>query len=161
MFSGQEIQAKQHEAPFLSYEEEQTLLTWLDDNKLVRDIVIVALHTRMRRGEIFDLQWMDVDIDRDRILVRKTKSSKERFIPMNETVKQLLLSLPQTGEYVFPSPQAGGKLTDIKKSFGSAVKVAGIKNFRFHDLRHTFATRLADEATDPFTLMSLLGHADL
>ena len=123
MFSGQEIQAKQHEAPFLSYEEEPTLLTWLDDNKLVRDIVIVALHTRMRRGEIFDLQWMDVDIDRDRILVRKTKSSKERF--------------------------------------GSAVKVAGIKNFRFHDLRHTFATRLADEATDPFTLMSLLGHADL
>lgn len=69
--------------------------------------------------------------------------------------------ITQESEYVFPSPQTGEQLTDIKKSFRTAVNEAGIKNFRFHDLRHTFATRLADEGTDIFTLKEILGHADI
>lgn len=144
----------------LSDDEEMGLFAGLEDNDLIRNITLFALNTGLRRGEIFNLQWPDVDLERDRIIVRKTKSSHERFVPMNRTVRELLLSLARTGGYVFPSPQTGGRLVDLKKGFSRALEEAGIKNFRFHDLRHTFATRLAPE-TDVFTLKEILGHADI
>ncbi len=145
----------------LADQEELELLEKLEDNCLVRDIVIFALNTGLRRGEIFDLQWPDVDLGRERIIVRKTKSSKERFVPVNETVKDLLVSLKRTSEFVFPSPQTGVRLIDLKTGFVRAVTEANIRNFRFHDLRHTFATRLADVGIDVFTLKEILGHADI
>ncbi len=81
---------------------------------------------------------------------------------MNATVRELLQSLPRLlSDYVFPSPKTVGRLTDIKKGFRGAVDTAGIENLRFHDLRHTFATRLADAGTDAYTLMEIMGHADL
>ena len=64
-------------------------------------------------------------------------------------------------DYVFPSPKTVGRLTDIKKGFRRAVDMAEIENLRFHDLHHTFATRLADAGTDAYTLMEIMGHADL
>jgi integrase len=113
-------------------------------------------------GRVFALltNGPDVDFERERILVRKTKSSKERFVPVNRTVRKLFVSLARTSYYVFPSPQTGDRLVDLKKGFSCAVKEAGIKNFRFHDLRHTFATKLSPE-TDVFTLKEILGHADI
>jgi integrase len=146
----------------LSDAEESELLAKLKGKDLLRSIVIFALHTGMRRGEIFDLQWADVDFERRRLIVRKTKASKERFVPMNATVSELLRSLPRPlSEYVFASPHTAGRLTDIKKGFRSAALKAEIENLRFHDLRHTFATRLADAGTDAYTLMEILGHADI
>lgn len=146
----------------LSDEEEAELLATLEDNDLIRCIVIVALNTGLRRGEIFNLKWPDVDFQRGRLIVRKTKASKERYVPMNATVRELLASIPRLlTDYVFPSPKTTGRLTDIKKSFRSAVDLAEIDNLRFHDLRHTFATRLADAGTDAYTLMEIMGHADL
>lgn len=146
----------------LSDEEEVALLTTLEGNNLVRSIVIVALNTGLRRGEIFSLKWPDVDFQRGRLIIRKTKANKERFVPMNATVRELLQSLPRLlSDYVFPSPKTVGRLTDIKKGFRGAVNMAGIENLRFHDLRHTFATRLADAGTDAYTLMEIMGHADL
>jgi len=146
----------------LSDEKEVELLTSLEGNDLIRSIVIVALNTGLRRGEIFSLKWTDVDFQRGRLVIRKTKASKERFVPMNATVKELLRSIPRLlSDYVFPSPKTVGRLTDIKKSFRGAVDMAGIENLRFHDLRHTFATRLADAGTDAYTLMEIMGHADL
>jgi len=146
----------------LSDEEEVDLLATLEGNDLIRCIVIVALNTGLRRGEIFSLKWSDVDFQRRRLIIRKTKASKERFVPMNATVRELLLSLPRLlTDYVFPSPKTEGRLTDIKKSFRSAVDLAEVENLRFHDLRHTFATRLADAGTDAYTLMEIMGHADL
>lgn len=145
----------------LSDKEEIELFAKLEDNDLIRNVTLFALNTGLRRGEIFNLQWPDVDIERGRIIVRKTKSSQERFVPINGTVRKLLLSLVRTSDYVFPSPQTGGRLVDLKKGFSRAVEEAEIKNFRFHDLRHTFATRLADEGTDVFTLKEILGHAEI
>lgn len=146
----------------LSDEEEGELLTTLAGNDLIRSIVIVALNTGLRRGEIFSLKWSDVDFQRGRLTIRKTKASKERFVPMNATVRELMHSLPHLlSDYVFPSPKTVGRLTDIKKGFRGAVNMAGIENLRFHDLRHTFATRLADAGTDAYTLMEIMGHADL
>jgi len=145
----------------LSGEEETQLFSALDDNELVKQIVTIALHTGLRRGEIFNLKWFDVDFNRGLVQVRESKSGKKRIVPMNATVRTLLGGLKRTSEYVFPSPKTGGKLTDIKRSFRKAVGDAGIGNFRFHDLRHTAATRMADAGADAFTLARILGHSDI
>ncbi len=145
----------------LSDDEEIELLARLKVNDVIRTITLFALNTGLRRGEIFNLQWPDVDLERARIIVRKTKSCQERFVPMNRTIRELLLSLVRASDHVFPSPRTGGRLVDLKKGFSRAVHEAGITNFRFHDLRHTFATRLADAGTDVFTLKEILGHADV
>lgn len=146
---------------FLSTEEEIGLFRELEDNPLLANLVRFALNTGLRRGEIFDLEWRDVDFRGDLILVRKTKADRERFVPMNPTVKQLLLTLRRTSDHVFPNPKTGAKLNDIKTGFRGASRRAGIINFRFHDLRHTAATRMAEGGADAFTIMEILGHSDI
>jgi integrase len=145
----------------LSGEEETKLFSTLGENDLVKNIVTVALHTGMRRGEIFNLKWFDVDFPRSLIQTRESKSNKKRLVPMNETVLNLLGNLKRKSEYVFPSPKTGGRLDNIKRSFRRAVSEAEIKDFRFHDLRHAAATRMADAGADAFTLMRILGHSDI
>jgi len=80
---------------------------------------------------------------------------------MNLTVRTMLQNLKRKSEFVFPSPKTGGRLDNIKRSFRRAVNEAEIKDFRFHDLRHTAATRMADAGADAFTLMKILGHSDI
>jgi integrase len=145
----------------LSSEEEAKLFAALGENELVKNIVQVALHTGLRRGEIFNLKWFDVDFNRNLIQIRESKSGKKRLVPMNETMRNLLGNLKRKSEFVFPSPKTGGRLDNIKRSFRRAVDEAEIKDFRFHDLRHTAATRMADAGADAFTLMKILGHSDI
>lgn len=145
----------------LSDEEESRLLAGLSDNEPVQQIVTLALHTGLRRGEIFNLAWADIDFGRRTILVQQSKSGKKRIVPMNATVTEMLRNMTRRGELVFPSPRTGGKLIEIKRSFNRAMKEAKIKNLRFHDLRHTAATRMADAGADAFTLMKILGHSDI
>lgn len=145
----------------LSVSEEQKLFESLMGNELVRDIVTTALNTGLRRGEIFHLKWFDLDFTRGLINIQESKSGTKRSVPMNETVKRLLISLKRKSEYVFPSPRTGGRLVDIKKAFRQAVDQAGLKDFRFHDLRHTAATRMADSGADVFTLARILGHSSI
>ena len=145
----------------LSSAEETKLFAALGENELVKNIVLVALHTGMRRGEIFNLKWFDVDFTRNLIQIQESKSNKKRLVPINETIRTLLDNLPRTNEFIFPSPKTGGRLDNIKRSFRRAVNIANIKDFRFHDLRHTAATRMADAGADAFTLMKILGHSDI
>ena len=74
---------------------------------------------------------------------------------------EILKSLPKENEFVFPNPKTDQPLTDVKKEFKTARENAGIENFRFHDLRHTTATRLAENCVDAFTIAEILGHTDL
>lgn len=145
----------------LSADEEERLFAALGENELVKRIVTLALHTGMRRGEIFNLKWFDVDFNRMFIQIRESKSNKKRLVPMNETVQKMLLSIKRKSEFVFPSPKTGGRLDNIKRSFRRAVNEAQVKNFRFHDLRHTAATRMADAGADAFSLARILGHSDI
>ncbi len=145
----------------LTTDEEETLFKGLADFEWVGQIVLFALHTGMRRSEIFNLQWFDVDMVRETAHVRQSKNGKARAVPMNETVKGMLQRLPKTSEYVFPSPKTGGRVMDVGRQFERAVKETGLISFRFHDLRHTAATRMADAGVDPFTLAYIFGWSDI
>lgn len=117
----------------------------------------------MRRGELFNLTWEKVDFARDVIYVINTKSGKDRVVPMNQIVRDELTKMKDqsTSESVFVSHRTGINLTETKKGFNAACSEAGIKNFRFHDLRHTAGTRLADAGVDAFTIKEILGHSSI
>lgn len=143
----------------LTYAEEARLLDHSPD--YLRPVLIIALNTGMRRGEILRLRWEDVDLDQGHIAVRKTKSGKDRLIPINAQVRDVFSFLwPLRGKsgLVFPNPATGKPYTEVKKSFKEACRKAKIDGLRFHDLRHTFASRLVEAGVDIVTIRDLLGH---
>jgi integrase len=140
---------------YLSQDEETELTKALTGRRAyLKEIIILALNTGMRKGEILSLEWRNVDFSRNLIIVTNTKSGKDREIPMNSAVREALEGLSREGEKVF-------KIDWIKKAWASALIEAKIQNLRFHDLRHTAATRLADAGADAFTIASILGHATI
>lgn len=147
--------------------EEEQLLTACDKIRAphLKSLITLALNTGMRRGEILGLTWNQIDLEQRTIHVQdsKTKSSNRR-IPMNETVRGLLTKLEanRQGDLVFPSHRKQGHpFRDPKVAFLKAVRLSGIPHIRFHDLRHTFATRLVRAGVDLITVQQLLGHAKI
>ncbi len=123
---------------FLEKEEIVRLLP--NCNEYLRPIIVVALNTGMRRGEIFHLKWHDIDFKRDIIYLYETKNGEKRVIPMNEIVKSTLIKVKKdpNSPYIFHNDD-GRPYYNLRKSFFTACKKAGIINFHFHDLRYTFA----------------------
>ncbi len=145
---------------FLERSEIERLL--LVCNKTLRSIVVVALNTGMRRGEILGLKWRDLDIKRSIIYLNDTKNGERREIPINEQVKTELIRIrkhPQS-DFIFYKKD-GSNIGDIKKGFLTAMRKSGIKDFRFHDLRHTAASHLVMSGADLNTVRELLGHKSL
>ena len=125
-------------------------------------IVVTALHTGMRREEILRLMWRSVDLDHRTIRVEKSKNNESRTIPMNETLYRVVSGLSRHSDsaYVFPAKE-GRPYTDVPKTFRKAVKEAKVEHFRFHDLRHTFASYMIMNGCDVKTLQELMGHKDI
>lgn len=152
---------------YLTQEEEDRLLSEMSGARAhLKAVVQIAINTGMRRGEILGLRWSWIDFIRGFIHLpsEATKTAKPRSIPMNQLVRALLTDIRETresSEFVFASPKTSGSLTDIKHGFVSACEDAKVIDFKFHDLRHTAATRLADAGADPFVIAEILGHSDL
>ncbi|MBI3653811.1 MAG: site-specific integrase [Acidobacteria bacterium] len=147
---------------YLSAEEEARLLRQcIGEREHLRPIILLAINTGMRRGEILALRWSQIDFLRNLIHLSNTKSGKGRDVPINSTVREVLLKLDQSKEFVFVSPKTGLALVEIKHAFARACEEAEVSDFHFHDLRHTAATRMADAGVDAFTIAAILGHADL
>jgi len=143
----------------LTAEEEERLLEASSEH--LRPILITALHSGMRRGEILSLEWHQVDLTRRTIRVEKTKSGRTRIIPVNDLLFDELMSLKKKdgkAEHVFLNPRTGKPIGDVKTAFNAAKRRAGIKGLRFHDLRHSFASRLIALGVDLITVKDLLGH---
>jgi len=131
---------------------------------VLRSIISVALHTGMRLQEILSLRWAQVDLDEMILTVERTKSGKARTIPLNVALHDelsRLRSLDGRTPFVFPNPKTGKSLTTVKTAFVAACRRAGIAGLRFHDLRHTFGSRLVEKGADIETVRSLLGHASI
>lgn len=131
----------------------------------LKPLVLLALDTGMRRGELFNLKWTDVAFDRNMLTIqgKTAKSGKTRHIPMTDEVFDILKRWSGNGnksEYVFPSAD-GGIMNNIKTSWTRLLKKAEINNFRFHDCRHTFASRLVMNGVDLNTVRELLGHGSI
>ncbi len=97
------------------------------------------------------------------ILLEITKNGERREIPIDNTLKEMFNSMPYSIEsiYVFTDPKTGESYKSIKSSFSAALKKAGIGDFRFHDLRHTFASHLVMAGVDLISVKELLGHKSL
>ncbi|EIO5099434.1 site-specific integrase [Vibrio parahaemolyticus] len=166
---------------YLSKEEEQRLLDGIQDrNQSVREsdktkaqlefvdffepLVITAMNTGMRKGELLTLKWEHVSFPNRYLTIRSenAKSKKTRTIPLNDTVLNLFerwrAQNPDT-DFVFVSNNQ--PIEFFQYPWQSLLKEAGIENFRFHDLRHHFASKLVMAGVDLNIVRELLGHADL
>ncbi len=128
----------------------------------LKPIVIMGVYTGMRLGEILSLKWEQVDLRHGFILLDVTKNGERREIPINATLKATLEAIPYGPESlcVFANKD-DNPYQRVKRSFVTACKRAGITDFRFHDLRHTFASHLVMAGVDITTVKELLGHKTL
>jgi integrase len=143
---------------FLMPDEVQKLLS--NCPEYLRPIVTVAVHSGMRKGELFGLKWAQVNFEQGIITLHDTKNGERRDIPMNETVKTTLKGMERKSEHVF-CDEEGEAFVRMQRSFEGALKKSGIEDFRFHDLRHTFASNMVMAGEDLNTVRELLGHKDL
>ena len=150
----------------LDYEEEEKLLK--HSSAHLKPIVMTALNTGMRKGELITLKWSDIDFDNNLITVRHevSKSKKSRKIPINSDLRKVLMEQKLKGggnDYVFltPNNEPYKRQDSLKKSFLTACRKSGIEGLRFHDLRHTAATRMIESGANIVAVSKILGHADL
>ncbi|EPS0664141.1 integrase [Vibrio parahaemolyticus] len=127
-------------------------------------LITLAMHTGMRKGEMLTLRWESVSFENRylTILSENAKSKKKRTIPMNDTVFNMLSQWRVQNlneEYVFV--HEGKRVSFFQYPWQNLLKAAGIENFRFHDLRHHFASKLVMAGVDLNVVRELLGHADL
>ena len=135
----------------------------------LKPMILVALNTGIRQNNLFSLEWRDIDFESQAMTLRAkiTKSKKTTMLPINSiVVKTLTVWREQSSDtspnaLIFPSPKSGSKFDNCKKAWAGLMEDAGIENFRWHDMRHDFASQLVMKGIDLNTVRELMGHADL
>jgi len=154
---------------FLTHEEAEALLGKLKETSLqVHNMAVLSLDTGMRAGEVFALDWENVDIDAGQIKVMDTKSGRNRVAYMTERVKTMLQGLPERKGLVFPS-ETGERIGQISATFMRAVDALGFNKeivdkrnrVTFHTMRHTFASNLVAAGVNLYEVKELMGHSTL
>lgn len=124
-------------------------------------IVILAISTGMRRSEILNLTWPDIDFKRERVVLRETKNGEVRVLPLVGLAQQLLKELEGSRQIASPLLFPGSdpkKPIDFRSAWRVVVKKAGLQNFKFHDLRHSFASYCVMNGSSLNEVADLLGH---
>ena len=132
--------------------------------KYLLDIIMVALLTGLRKSNVLELRWEQINFNDKVIEIERqnNKGKKILFIPITDKLYNLLMELePKSEGYVFVNPNTGQPYKDLRKMFNSCLEQVDIKDFHFHDLRRTFGTWLLEEGVDIRTIQYLLGHSDL
>ena len=151
---------------WLAEDEERRLLGKSPD--WLCEIIVFALNTGLRQDELLSLEWNRVNLLRKTILIQKTKNNKPNTLPLNSIALNVLMRKYEgkvrslKNDLVFIS-QTGTKIgkRNLIRAFAQALDKAEIKDFTFHCLRHTFATRLAQNGVDIYKIAKLLNHKDL
>ena len=142
-----------HRLRFLNEEEIMRLLD--SSSARLRPVLVCALLTGMRRGEILNLRWENVSVEHGTIYILQSKSGKLRELPIARTLQNVLIALgPRPTGSVFGVPEI-----TLRVHFKNAMMTAKITDFRFHDLRHTFASHFIMRTGDLPALQKLLGHS--
>ena len=126
-------------------------------NPWIKPLVVLAIETAMRRGELFSIEWKNVDLRKQTIFLPDTKNGDSRIVPLSRVAVALLDSLPRSvdGKVFQTTPDA------LKKAWGRACTSAKIEDLHFHDLRHEATSRLADKLPNLIELAAVTGHKDL
>lgn len=134
-------------------------------NPYLYTVVVLAISTGMRFGEIMNLRWTDIDLEKKRITLPHTKNGSRRVVPLEELALELVLEhskvRPIDTDLVFPGKLRRDKPMDLRRPWLAAVETAGIDDFRFHDLRHTAASYLAMNGASLLEVAHVLGHRTL
>lgn len=134
------------------------------ENSYLLTIVVLALSTGMRQGEILNLNWRDVDFERARITLHETKNNERRVVPLRGKALSLLREHSKVrklkSELLFPGKRHDRPIF-IRAPWASAVREAGLEDFRFHDLRHSAASYLAMNGASLAEIAEVLGHKTL
>jgi integrase len=144
----------------------QRLNSVLDSWRNERAVLVIrfALYSGKRKGEILNLRWSDIDFENRHYTLQTTKGGTRQSLPLNQKTWEIIERAHQikNGPYVFPSNQGGHYKESFNGTWKSVRSKAGLHGFRFHDLRHTFASWLASSGkVDIYTLKELLGHSDI
>ncbi len=152
---------------WLTQEEEKALLSKADGKMRgqLPEIIILGLNTGMSQEELINLKWQNINLPRKILITTREKTSVTRTIPLNNTAMTLLkekAKVKSIAGYVFYNG-ANQRIdrAKLKQHFKKAVTDSKIDHFRFHDLRHTFATRLVQAGVDLYKVSKLLGHKDI
>ncbi len=135
----------------------------------IKPMILVSLNTGIRRGALFGLIWGDVDFSNRTLTLRPEEAKNERlhYVPMNDVVFDTLeqwhgqSSNTSASALVFLSSRSGQRFDNCRSAWDALLKAADIQNFRWHDMRHDFASQLVMRGVDLNTVRELLGHADL
>jgi integrase len=140
---------------WLTPEEQETLLSCATNPAWLRPLLVTALYTGMRRGEMLALTWRDIDSKQRIIRIEQSKNGDRRSVPISETLQGTLdaIKVRDISGKVFPIA-----VRSVRAAFDKALERAKIEDFHFHDLRHTFATRLVQNGVDLYKVKELLGH---
>jgi len=158
------LRVQNHKIRFLTKEEEKRFLKRTEGH-WIKPLLITALHTGMRQGEILSLTWDCVNFEQNYIDVLRTKNGVPRQIPMSAKLRTTLQELFEITEsdYVFVNPISKNRhcARNIQEVFNFFTEKAEIKKLTFHDLRHTAATRMVEKGTDLVVVKEILGHKNI
>lgn len=150
---------------FLSDDERARLLTACKKTPDLYDLVMLALSTGARRGELLGLKWKDVDLGRAVIVLHDTKNRDRRVLPLAGPALEIMRARSKVrhiaSDLVFPSPQKSAVPFNIGVCWPAALAEAEIADFRFHDLRHSAASYLAMNGATLAEIAEILGHRTL
>lgn len=149
---------------YLLDDEIERIFKYLDSGReWYGDVALIkfALYTGLRRGELFNLIWDNVDLENNRITLYDTKGGKNQSIILASDAVAVLQSLSRTDTYVFPS-KLGGKRDDVKTLWSRMKLAANIRpNIRFHDIRHTFGTIAVSSGIGIDVVQKMMTHKDI
>ena len=161
MKKGMRFPLKNYVIRYLTKEEEEKLLSVMPD--FFKPLFTTALHTGLRKGNLINLKWEQIDFNLGIIKIPENKGNKNIMIKMTKTLEQTLWELKKrnTNDYVFINGYTGDKFYDFGRIWNRIKRKAGVDNLRFHDLRHTVGTRLAEAGIPINTIKELLAHSDI
>jgi integrase len=154
---------------YISQQEFPRFCAQIDDPEL-KDLFYFAVMTGMRQGEILNLKWSEIDLERKLIVVSSgagflTKTGKTRTLPMNDTVFDILsrkAGMAPTCPFVFHRKNCQFKASYVTHQFKKCMRAAHLNDkLKFHSLRHTFATWLVRNGCSIYEVQKLLGHSDV